>query len=49
MVIHSQPLMQDVPSGTLDELAGIGHTPHHVAPQSVIDAIDRAAARAGLR
>jgi pimeloyl-ACP methyl ester carboxylesterase len=47
--IHSEPLAHRVPGATLVRLDGIGHMPHHAAPEAVIAAIDRAAARAGLR
>lgn len=47
--VHSIPLSQQVPDATLTVLEGVGHMPHHAAPQAVEDAIDRAAARAGLR
>lgn len=47
--IHSEPLAERVPGATLVRLEGIGHMPHHAAPEAVIAAIDRAAARAGLR
>ena len=38
-----------VPNAVLTVLDGIGHMPHHAAPDAVEDAIDRAAQRAGLR
>jgi pimeloyl-ACP methyl ester carboxylesterase len=47
--IHSDKLVDIIPGATLDRLDGIGHMPHHVAQDAVIAAIDRAAARAGLR
>lgn len=47
--IHSTPLAERVASAALTVLPGIGHMPHHVAQPEVIAAIDRAAARAGLR
>ncbi|MFD2739347.1 alpha/beta fold hydrolase [Sulfitobacter aestuarii] len=47
--IHSEPLLKDIPQARLTRLPGIGHMPHHANPQSVIDAIDRAARDAGLR
>jgi pimeloyl-ACP methyl ester carboxylesterase len=47
--IHAEVLVQDVPNGALKVLPGIGHMPHHAARQEVVDAIDRAAVRAGLR
>ncbi len=47
--IHSERLVQDAPDANLTLLPGIGHMPHQVATEAVIAAIDRAAARAGLR
>mgnify|MGYP003111192993 CR=1 FL=1 len=47
--IHSRPLSQQVQDANLTVLEGIGHMPHHVAPDAVEAAIDRAASRAGLR
>lgn len=47
--IHSRPLSQQVQNGALTVLEGVGHMPHHVASDAVENAIDRAAARAGLR
>ncbi|SMY07353.1 alpha/beta fold hydrolase [Flavimaricola marinus] len=47
--IHSRPLSQLVPDANLVVLSGIGHMPHHSAPDDVVAAIDRAADRAGLR
>jgi pimeloyl-ACP methyl ester carboxylesterase len=47
--IHSEKLVHQIPGATLERLDGIGHMPQHVAQDAVIDAIDRAAARAGLR
>ncbi|MCV2881026.1 alpha/beta fold hydrolase [Actibacterium sp. XHP0104] len=47
--IHSEKLAANMPNAVLTRLPGIGHMPHHSAPADVIDAIDRAAARAGLR
>jgi pimeloyl-ACP methyl ester carboxylesterase len=49
LVIHSQPLAERVDSANLTVLPGIGHMPQHSAEDQVIAAIDRAAARAGLR
>ncbi|WP_343035643.1 alpha/beta hydrolase [Sulfitobacter maritimus] len=49
MHIHAEELVKDLPNGTLTRLHGMGHMPHHADPQAVVDAIDRAAARAGLR
>ena len=47
--IHSEPLSRQVRNGQLTLLDGVGHMPHHVAMEQVLDAIDRAASRAGLR
>lgn len=47
--IHAEVLMGDVPNGALTVIPGGGHMPQHTATDQVIDAIDRAAARAGLR
>ncbi|MEM9855247.1 MAG: alpha/beta hydrolase [Pseudomonadota bacterium] len=47
--IHSIPLSRQIEGAHLTVLEGIGHMPQHVAPKAVSDAIDRAAARAGLR
>ncbi|WP_407690136.1 alpha/beta fold hydrolase [Roseivivax lentus] len=47
--VHAEPLASLLPAGNLTLLDEIGHMPHHWAPEAVSDAIDRAAARAGLR
>lgn len=47
--IHSAVLEVQLSDATLTTLPGIGHMPHHVEPAPVLEAIDRAAARAGLR
>ncbi|QFS83175.1 Lipase 3 precursor [Roseivivax sp. THAF40] len=47
--VHAEPLTSLLPEGRLTLLDGIGHMPHHWAPDAVSEAIDRAAARAGLR
>nr|WP_246039815.1 alpha/beta hydrolase [Sulfitobacter sabulilitoris] len=46
--IHSEPLARQIPGANLTRLEGIGHMPHHVDPQAVAAAVDRAARRAGL-
>lgn len=46
--IHSLPLSRLVPGANLLILKDTGHMPHHAEPQAVVDAIDRARARAGL-
>lgn len=47
--IHSEPLSRQLPKAVLTRMEGIGHMPHHADPEQVIAAIDRVAARAGLR
>ncbi|WP_245867062.1 alpha/beta fold hydrolase [Oceaniglobus roseus] len=47
--IHSEVLAKQVKGAHLVLLDDVGHMPHHVQPQAVVDAIDRAARRAGLR
>ena len=46
LAIHSEPLSRLLPDAQLTVLPGIGHMPHHAAPEAVIAAIDRLAARA---
>ncbi len=47
--IHSELLVDQIEGAVLTRLPGIGHMPQHAAPEAVIDAIHRAATRAGLR
>ena len=47
--VHAEELIKIVPSANLVRLDGIGHQPHHSDEPEAIAAIDRAAARAGLR
>ncbi len=47
--IHAVPMASDAPTVNITRLPGIGHMPHQVATEAVIAAIDRAAARSGLR
>lgn len=47
--IHSERLAADIPGATLHLLEGVGHMPHHARPADIVDAIGRAASRAGLR
>jgi len=47
--IHSGPLVHLLRDPCLKLLDGIGHMPHHAAPEIVTDTLDRLAGRAGLR
>lgn len=47
--VHSQEFIKIVPTAALTMLDGIGHMPHQIDPDATVAAIDRAAARAGLR
>jgi len=47
--IHAEVFAREVPSAVLTLMPDIGHMPHHVDPQVTVDAIHRAAQRAGLR
>jgi pimeloyl-ACP methyl ester carboxylesterase len=47
--VHSVVLAGQIGGANLELLDGIGHMPHHVAPEAVAAAVDRAARRAGLR
>jgi pimeloyl-ACP methyl ester carboxylesterase len=47
--VHAREIVKIVPSVRVRELEGIGHMPHHIAPIEAVDAIARAATRAGLR
>jgi pimeloyl-ACP methyl ester carboxylesterase len=44
--IHSVGCARDIPGATLTTLPGVGHSPHHVAPDAVIAAILEVEARA---
>lgn len=46
--IHATPFSAIAPNAALTLLPGVGHMPHHAAPDAVAAAIDRAATRAGL-
>ena len=47
--VHAVPMSREAPTVHVTRLAGIGHMPHQVAGAEVAAAVDRAAARAGLR
>ncbi len=47
--VHPAEFIKIVDSARLTSMQGIGHMPHHADPQAAVDAINRAAARAGLR
>jgi len=47
--IHSEKLVNQISGAVLTPLAGVGHMPHHTNAHDVIAAVNRAAARAGLR
>ncbi len=44
--VHSRAIARQVPQATLTVLPGVGHMVHHVAPDSVIQAVDEVAAHA---
>ncbi len=46
---HAEPILRQIPGAQLDRLEGVGHMPHHTNTDAVLAAIDRIAARAGLR
>ncbi|WP_299653576.1 alpha/beta fold hydrolase [uncultured Tateyamaria sp.] len=47
--VHSAKLPDQIDGANVTVLAGAGHMPQHTHPETVIDAIDRVATRAGLR
>ena len=47
--IHAEEIAKIVAQVNTTRLPGVGHMPHHAAPETVVAAIDRAAARAGVR
>ncbi|TVS01446.1 MAG: alpha/beta hydrolase [Rhodobacteraceae bacterium] len=49
LAFHSERLVEDIDSASLTVLEGVGHMPHHARPEEVVAAVERTAARAGLR
>ena len=47
--IHSEAAAEILPDARLTRLEGVGHMPQHARPGAVVEAIHRAAERAGLR
>ncbi|MBY5932405.1 alpha/beta hydrolase [Tateyamaria omphalii] len=47
--VHSAKLPGQIDGANVTVLPGVGHMPQHTHPEAVVDAIDRVAARAGLR
>jgi pimeloyl-ACP methyl ester carboxylesterase len=44
--IHSVGCAHDIPGATLTMLPGVGHAPHHVAPEAIVSAVLEVEARA---
>ena len=49
LAVHSATVPDQIDGANLTVLSGVGHMPQHTNPEDVIAAIDRVAARAGLR
>ncbi len=47
--IHSAGCARDIPGARLTTLAGVGHSPHHVAPQRIVEIVLEAEQRAQAR
>lgn len=47
--IHSAGLARDIPGARLTTLEGVGHSPHHVAPEPIVEIIIEAERRASER
>jgi len=48
LTIHSEPLSKQINGARLTRLEGVGHMPHHAAEDAIVEAVRRAARRAGL-
>ncbi len=46
--VHALAMARDAPGAHLTRLPGLGHMPHHLAADTIVAAVDRAAARSGL-
>ena len=47
--IHSAGCARDIPGARLTTLEGVGHSPHHVAPERIVEIILEAERRAQAR
>ena len=47
--IHGARMVERIAGARLTLLDGVGHMPHHAAPEAAVAAIERVAAAAGLR
>jgi len=47
--VHSEPLAEQIAGAHLVRMEGVGHSPHQSEPDTVTEAVIRAANRAGLR
>jgi len=48
LTVHAGPLSERMDNAHLTPLEGIGHMPHHIVPNDISDAVDRAAKRASI-
>ncbi|MDA8587124.1 alpha/beta hydrolase [Rhodobacteraceae bacterium] len=49
LTIHAEPLAERLDNAHLTPLKGIGHMPHHIVPEAISDAVDRAEERVAKR